>query len=166
MLDVIILAGGKAWRLKPHTELPKPLLPLNDQTLLEFQLKRLSRIKGIGRVFITVNKKQHSKYLLSFTQILLDISDKLYDVGYVIEEEYLGTAGAIRNVLEKYELSDFIYVFNVDDIAFVDPCNMAFCLQDAIAIMAITRPRLPYGVVKLYGDLIYCLLYTSPSPRD
>lgn len=43
--EAILLAGGESWRLKPDTDVPKPMLKLNKGTLLEYQLKWLIQHK-------------------------------------------------------------------------------------------------------------------------
>ena len=41
-MQAIILAGGKGARLKPFTNnIPKPLVPLGDEPILEIVLKQL-----------------------------------------------------------------------------------------------------------------------------
>ena len=35
--EAIILAGGEGWRLKPATWVPKPLLQINKNTLIDIQ---------------------------------------------------------------------------------------------------------------------------------
>jgi len=47
----VILSGGLGTRLKPFTEIiPKPLLPIGEKSVLEFQIERL--IKYDLRIFI------------------------------------------------------------------------------------------------------------------
>ena len=54
-MQAIILAGGKGTRLKPFTNnIPKPLVPLGDQPILEIVLKQLKSF-GIDNITIAVN---------------------------------------------------------------------------------------------------------------
>ena len=56
-MKAVILAGGLGTRLKPFTQaIPKPLLPIGEQSLLEIQIRNLVR-DGFDEVFICTNYK-------------------------------------------------------------------------------------------------------------
>jgi NDP-sugar pyrophosphorylase family protein len=56
-MKAVILAGGLGHRLKPFTEIiPKPLLPLGDQSILEIQIASLRRC-GAEEVLVATNYK-------------------------------------------------------------------------------------------------------------
>ena len=51
------MAGGKGTRLLPHTSvLPKPLLPINDKSMIENIIERFSSF-GFNNFYITINYK-------------------------------------------------------------------------------------------------------------
>ncbi|MGD0247426.1 MAG: sugar phosphate nucleotidyltransferase, partial [Candidatus Limnocylindrales bacterium] len=51
----VILAGGRGTRLRPYTtSIPKPLVPIGDETaILEIVLRQLAR-DGFGRITIAI----------------------------------------------------------------------------------------------------------------
>ena len=56
-IPVVIMAGGKGTRLLPHTSvLPKPLLPINDKSMIENIIERFSSF-GFNNFYITINYK-------------------------------------------------------------------------------------------------------------
>ena len=139
MLEAIILCGGMGWRLKPHTWIPKPLLPIIEaptkKTLLDIQIEWL-RKHGFERIILASN--QH-----------LETS---HEVVEVIEKEKLGTGGAVKNALKEVT-EELVYVMNVDDIVSYNPQNL-FEYSDAGAAILLARPHIGFGVVKLEGDFV------------
>lgn len=102
MLNVAILAGGRATRLGPLTEnVPKSLLEINGEPFVVHQL-RLLQAKGIDRVVLCVG---HLGKLIQQTigdGSSLDLFQPGLQVDYSFDgEDLLGTAGAIRNALPK-----------------------------------------------------------------
>ena len=139
MTEAIILCGGAGWRLKPHTWIPKPLLPLLEtptkKTLLDLQIEWL-RKHGFERIILASN--QH-----------LETS---HEVVEVIEKEKLGTGGAVKNALKEVT-EELVYVMNVDDIVSYNPQNL-FEYSDSGAAILLARPHIGFGVVKLEGDFV------------
>jgi len=139
MAEAIILCGGAGWRLKPHTWIPKPLLPLLEtptkKTLLDLQIEWL-RKHGFERIILASN--QH-----------LETSHEVIEV---IEKEKLGTGGAVKNALREVA-EEQVYVMNVDDIVSYNPKNL-FEYSDAGAAILLARPHIGFGVVKLEGDFV------------
>ena len=105
-MQAIILAGGKGTRLKPFTNnIPKPLVPLGDQPILEIVLKQLKSF-GIDNITIAVN------HLAKLIQAFFDDGSSLgINITYSEEDQILGTAGPIRIV---HDLEDNFIVMNGD----------------------------------------------------
>ena len=94
----VILAGGKGTRLKPFTAtIPKPLLPLGDVPVIEVVLRQLADL-GFKRVVITLGHMAHL-----FSAVLGDGSRWGIHIDYFREEEPLGTAGALRHLVDLDE---------------------------------------------------------------
>ena len=56
-MKAVILAGGLGMRLRPFTQaIPKPLLPIGEQSLLEIQIENLAN-HGFGEIFVATNYK-------------------------------------------------------------------------------------------------------------
>jgi len=105
-MQAIILAGGKGTRLKPFSNcIPRPLVPLGDQSLLAIVLKQL-RYYEVDRVTIAVN------HLARLIQAFFGDGAGLgLSIEYSQEEEALGTPGPIRLVKK---LDDDFIVMNGD----------------------------------------------------
>jgi len=92
-IDAIIMAGGKGTRLKPFTEnKPKPLLMVGEKTIMEHNVDRLS-LYGIEDFWFSV------KYLGNqIVDYFGDGKDKNRSIGYVWEDEPLGTIGSASKI--------------------------------------------------------------------
>src|SRR5690606_33590901 len=56
-LPVIIMAGGEGTRLKPLTNIfPKPLLPINEKTIIEDIMDRFVKV-GCNEFYLSINYK-------------------------------------------------------------------------------------------------------------
>ena len=99
----LILCAGFGKRLNPITlEKPKPLLKLNNITLLE---NTINLIKELGIKKIILNTF-HLK-----DQIEIFLKEKNFDISIdVIEdgEQILDTGGAIKNMLSSLEEKNFL----------------------------------------------------------
>lgn len=63
-MKAVILAGGLGERLRPFTQaIPKPLLPIGEQSLLELQITNLVE-HGVDEIFVATNYK--SNYIKNF----------------------------------------------------------------------------------------------------
>ena len=103
-MEAIILAGGLGKRLRPVTEdLPKAMVPVNGKPLLQYQLDMLNRY-NVERIVLACGYK--------WEKIKQHYEDKFI---YSVEDEPLGTAGAVRNAIEHVDGDSFI-VLNADDI--------------------------------------------------
>ncbi len=130
MAEAIILAGGEGWRLKPATWVPKPLLKIDKQTLIDRQISWL-RSNGFENVVVASNREDLTKQ----------------PVKYSIEKDGLGTGGATKKAFKQIE-GDIAYVMNLDDIVFYDP-NELFDYASKGAGVLLAKPTLPFGRVTL-----------------
>ena len=87
---VVLMAGGLGTRLHPLTSsIPKPLLPVRGQPILEGLVKSLSR-QGFKNIWISVGHMSQQ-----IQGHFGDGSQFGAKVQYLIEEEPLGTAGCL-----------------------------------------------------------------------
>jgi NDP-sugar pyrophosphorylase family protein len=92
-LKAIIFAGGKGARLMPYTHvMPKPLLPVGEQSVLEIILAQL-RHSGITDILIATGYKS-----TLIEAVIGDGSDHGVDITYFRERDPLGTVGALAEV--------------------------------------------------------------------
>lgn len=116
-IKAVIMAGGKGTRLHPYTfVLPKPLMPVGGQPVIEIILKWLRR-SGIEQISITTG------YLGHLIRALCGDGEQWgLQLHYVLEPEPLGTMGSLR--LIKDQLDTTFIVVNGDLITNLDLVNM------------------------------------------
>jgi len=105
----ILLVGGMGTRLKPLTnESPKPMLPVAGLPVTEHQILAAKRA-GIHTLVLATS------YLADvFTPYFGDGSKWGIKILYAVENEPLGTGGAIRNAAELLIGDEPIVIFNGD----------------------------------------------------
>ncbi len=112
-MQAIVLVGGEGTRLRPLTlRTPKPMVPIANVPFLARTMERLHEA-GIRDVILPAG------YLPgAITEYFGDGSQFDMRFTYVIEDEPLGTAGALKNV-EKYVDGPF-FVLNGDVLTSLD----------------------------------------------
>jgi len=120
----LILCAGLGKRLNPATlSTPKPLLKLNDKTMLEVCINLIMKL-GIQKVFINT-------FHLS-DQIFRFIENKNFPINIQIikeENEILNTGGGILNLINYSDDNDFI-IFNPDTLWRKDYLNEITQMQN------------------------------------
>ena len=120
----LILCAGFGKRLNPITlSTPKPLLKLNDKTMLEICIDLTIKL-GIQKVFINT-------FHLS-DQIFRLIENKNFPINIQIikeENEILNTGGGILNLINYSDDDDFI-IFNPDTLWHKDYLNEIIQMQN------------------------------------
>ncbi len=87
-VPLVIMAGGKGTRLYPYTEiLPKPLIPIGEQTITEHIISRFGKYGCKDFSMIVNYKKELIKAFFSDSQRKI----RFYD-----EPEFRGTAGGLK----------------------------------------------------------------------
>ena len=90
-MQVVVLAGGFGTRLRPWTyEIPKPILPMLDKTLLEHVVEVVPE-NMVDEVVVA------GGYKVDDIEEYFKQADVPYDVTIVKEMEPLGTGGALGN---------------------------------------------------------------------
>jgi len=106
-LPVVIMAGGKGSRLKPLTNiLPKPLIPINNKTIIEEIMDRFVN-QGSNTFFLSVNYK--AEMIMHYFEAL---NNSDYNIQYFREDQPLGTAGSLS--LLKGQIKQTFFVSNCD----------------------------------------------------
>lgn len=108
-LPVVIMAGGQGTRLRPLTNvLPKPLIPIGEQTMMEDIMDRFVEC-GCEKFYVSVN------YMADFMRHYFDnFSKHDYQIEYFQEDKPLGTAGSLH--LLKGKINDTFFVSNCDSV--------------------------------------------------
>ncbi|MBC8280119.1 MAG: nucleotidyltransferase family protein [Chloroflexi bacterium] len=149
-LQALIMAGGLGTRLRPLTDdLPKPMLPVGDQPLLEITVKQL-QAAGIRRVNMALHHKPEK-----ITEYFGDGEDYGLEINYLNEDQPLGTAGAL-GLMDSHQ--DTMLVINGDILTQIDYRAMLEYHTDNNAdfTMAVLRYDLqvPYGVIECDGPIV------------
>ena len=149
-VDAVVLVGGKGTRLRPLTlSAPKPMLPTAGVPFLEHMLSRI-REAGIEHVVLGTSYKAET-----FTEYFGDGSAFGLEIEYVVENEPMGTGGAIRNVAELLR-HDTTLVFNGDILSGVDLNALLDTHHDNQADVTLHLVRVPdpraFGSVPTAAD--------------
>lgn len=112
-MEAIVLAGGFGTRLRSVvSDVPKPMALVNDKPFLEYILKYLQK-NDIKKVILSVGYKWEvikNYFGENFENI---------ELIYSIEDEPLGTGGAIKKALKMVENSQ-VYILNGDTFFNID----------------------------------------------
>jgi Nucleoside-diphosphate-sugar pyrophosphorylase involved in lipopolysaccharide biosynthesis/translation initiation factor 2B, gamma/epsilon subunits (eIF-2Bgamma/eIF-2Bepsilon) len=145
-MQAVILAGGFGKRLAPLTsEVPKPLLPVGGRPILVRQIEWL-RGFGVADVVLAVGYLKHKIF-----EALGDGRRLGVRIFYSVEEEPLGTGGAIKNA-ELFITDDVFVVLNGDVLTNLSLDKLVEALGDADGAVALVPLRSPYGVVEYDKD--------------
>lgn len=155
-LPVVIMAGGQGARLRPLTNvLPKPLIPIGKQTIMEDIMDRFVEC-GCHNFYVSVN------YKADFIRRYFDNLDKpQYHMIYFQEEKPLGTAGSLH--LLKDRIDNTFFVSNCDIIIDEDYSEiLKFHRENGneiTVVAAIKNYSIPYGTLETgnRGQLISLL---------
>ncbi|ACB40675.1 nucleotidyltransferase family protein [Pyrobaculum neutrophilum] len=141
-MQAVVLAGGFGKRLAPLTsEVPKPLLPVGGRPILVRQIEWLRRY-GIVDIVLAVGYLRHKIF-----EALGDGRKYGVRLFYSVEEEPLGTGGAIKNAA-PYITDDVFIVVNGDVLTDLPIEGLVEALEGADGAIALVPLRSPYGVVE------------------
>lgn len=145
---VVLMAGGFGTRLRPLTEsTPKPLLKVGSKPVLERTLERFIDA-GFTNFYISLHylPEQISSHFGDGSKWGVTIT-------YMLEEEPLGTGGALGLLPENSLGDDPIFLMNADLLTEVDLEQLLLFHQDqdAKATMCVREYgfQVPYGVVEV-----------------
>lgn len=147
--EVIILAGGLGTRLREAVpDLPKCMAPVAGRPFISYVIDTL-RMQGVHHFVFSLGYK---------AEVIEDYLKEHYpslDYTIVLEEDPLGTGGAIRLALQSSRNND-VLVANGDTLFKVDVQELAsfYTAKEAECLLAL-KPMHHfdrYGVVELDGD--------------
>ena len=144
--QALIMAGGKGSRLYPLTaDLPKPMLKVGNQTILENIIERLKE-HGFTRIHISLGYR--GDVIRDYFQ---DGAAFGVTIQYLLEDKPLGTAGAVG--LLQVPRRDPLLVINADILTNLDLNAMyhTHCTYDNAVTVAVRKieNKVPYGVMDL-----------------
>lgn len=158
-MPVVIMAGGEGTRLNPFTNiLPKPLIPLNDKTVIEKILDSFTE-RGFHNFFLTVNFK--GRILRAFFEEL----EPGYSIAFVEEKTPLGTAGSLHMLRE--ELKSTFLLTNCDVIHDLDHGDLInFHNKNNCEITLVASAKkviIPYGACEIDEEGFLSKIIEKPS---
>ena len=143
-MKAIILAGGRGKRLKPITDyVPKPLVPLKNIPIIEWQIKYLKKFK-VDEIIICTG------YKTEMIEHFLDTKDNFgIKINFSIEKNPLGTGGAIKQAGKLIKDESF-FVLNGDTITNIDLRK----LQKKTNSIAAIELRTKFGIMETVDDKV------------
>ena len=163
-MQAVVLVGGQGTRLRPLTDSrPKPMVPLVDRPFVAHQLDHLARA-GITDVIFSCGYRPDA-----LRAHFGDGDEAGLRIGYVVDPEPLGTAGAVKNAESLIHAERFL-VLNGDILTDLDLAGMIDQHErtGAAATIALTPVDDPsaFGLVRLHEDLSVEEFVEKPSPDD
>lgn len=148
---VILMVGGLGTRLHPLTQdTPKPLLKVGDKPILQTIVERFADY-GFVNIVMCVNYKADM-----IQNYFGDGSGFGVQIEYVLEEDRMGTAGALSLLTEKPK--EAFFVMNGDLLTNVNFDHLLgyHTSQSSMATMCVREYdfQVPYGVVSIDGNQI------------
>ncbi len=144
-IPVVIMAGGFGTRLRPLTNIiPKPLIPLGDQTILEVIIERFKEL-GSQDFYLSVN------YKADMIRNYFDEKNNLdVNISHFIEDKPLGTAGSLH--LLNNEITTTFFVSNCDiiiDQDYRDILEYHQANKNEITLVSVIKNfNIPYGTIE------------------
>ncbi len=161
----VILAGGRATRLRPLTKVTnKHLLPVYDKPLIYYPLKSMARA-GIRDVLVITNP-EHAGH---FIQLLGSGSEFGLKIAYELQEEAGGLAQAV-GLARSFVGGDRMLVLLGDNIFTHDlrPAVERFAGEPHGAVIFGVEMEHPeqYGVIEMDGERVLGIEEKPAQPRS
>jgi mannose-1-phosphate guanylyltransferase len=151
--SAILLVGGFGTRLSPLTSLtPKPMLHVAGIPFTEHQIAK-ARAAGITEIVLATS------YLAEVFEPHFGNGEKFgIRIAYAVEEEALGTGGAISNAAQQLCGEGPVFIFNGDVLSSHDlNAQLALHLEgeaDATLHLTEVEDARAFGVVEMQGNQI------------
>ncbi len=161
----VVLAGGKATRLRPLTKVTnKHLLPIYDRPLIYYPLQAMARA-GIRDVLVITNP-EHAGH---FIQLLGSGREFGLHLAYELQEEAGGLAQAV-SLAESFVGNDKMLVLLGDNIFTQDlrPAVERFSSEERGAVIFGVEMEHPeqYGVIEMDGERVVGIEEKPETPRS
>ena len=155
-MQAIIMAGGMGVRLRPLTfSIPKPLIPVGEKPILEMIISRLKK-HGIKDIILAVGYK--SDLIKAYFE---DGKKFGVNITYFLEEKKLGTAGPLKIISGKEDISDPVLVMNGDIVTELDFDKLINFHKSKKSDFTVATKKheykSPFGVIKTESDKVISL---------
>lgn len=144
-IPLVIMAGGKGSRLKPYTDiLPKPLIPIGEETITERIIDKFA-VYGGNSVYMIVNYKKE------FIKAYFGEGQYKGRIQFVDEQTFLGTGGGLKLLEGKIETSFFLS--NCDILINADYTDLLKFHRERKNYVTLVSARknfsIPYGTIEI-----------------
>lgn len=155
---VLIMAGGKGTRLYPLTKvIPKPLVPFGNKTIIESIMEQFMK-SGFDEFILSVNYKKEL--------IKNYFAELSYNIDYIEEPDFLGTAGSI-SYLRVHNIQKPFFVANCDVLLNLDFADVfEYHLKEEANITMISskeKVNVAYGVITFDEEKNYLRIDEKPN---
>lgn len=161
-MKALILAGGMGKRLRPLTDdKPKPMIPISNKPILEWQIDWLKSHNIRDIVLCTGYMGDNiSEYFGNGEKFDVNIE-------YSKEEEPLGTGGALMQSHSLLESHSNFLVMNGDIMTDIDPISLIQNLTDKlIGTIAVVALRSPFGEIEIQENGLISSFTEKPILND
>ena len=161
-MKALILAGGMGKRLRPLTDdKPKPMIPISNKPILEWQIDWLKSHNIRDIVLCTGYMGDNiSEYFGNGEKFDVNIE-------YSKEEEPLGTGGALMQSHSLLESHSNFLVMNGDIMTDIDPIGLIQNLTDKlIGTIAVVALRSPFGEIEIQENGLISSFTEKPILND
>jgi len=149
--EAIILAGGFGTRLQSVVkDVPKPMADINGKPFLHYLVCYLLNY-GINKILFSVGYKH---------EIIRDYFSSRYkniEIDYIVENEPLGTGGALKKAIESVSGDDFL-ILNGDTFFNIDLIKLSSLHLSKASILTLSLKPMSnfdrYGTVTIEGDRV------------
>lgn len=162
-LDVVLMAGGYGKRLLPLTnKVPKPLLKINNKSILELAIENFNKY-NLKNFYISTHYK--SKLIKNYFNNKKFLK---YKITYLFEKKPLGTAGCL-SLLSYDKIKDNILIYNGDIITNLNIFNLYQFHVDTDSDITVCAKEFsnssPYGEI-IYNDIKIKKILEKPQKKS
>lgn len=142
-MEAIVLAGGLGTRLRSVvSDIPKPMAPIHDKPFLTYILRYLKK-HGIDRIILAVGYRW--EVIKEYFGTEFDGIELIYS----LEEEPLGTGGAIKQALDK-TMGEEVLIINGDTFFNIDLTTLSLNKDSGMLICLKQMEKIDrYGCVEV-----------------
>lgn len=158
-VPVVIMAGGKGTRYEPLSRIiPKPLVPLGDKTLIETIIDEFRKF-GVKKFYFTLNYKG------DMIKAYFSCIERDYEIEYFEEQNFLGTAGSLKLLVE--DIDEMFIVTNCDVLVRADYEDVLKFHKRSNSMLtvlsSIQHYRIPYGVISFAEQGVVTEIIEKPE---
>jgi len=146
-MKAIILAGGLGTRLKDVVpDMPKPMADMNGRPFLEVLIEHLKK-QGFNEFVLSVHHLREQ---------IIEYFKGIPGISFAVEEEPLGTGGAILNSIKQAGVTGNVAVLNGDSLLKIDHAEFFRKHGNSNFSLALREvdDTSRYGRVEIDGDTI------------